>query len=365
MLSLIIFLALASGFIALLFVESPGKPEVFKNDSGELLTNSISEKIFIEIGGVQQGMFILSMDTANPVLLFLHGGPCFPNYFLFEKYKPGLEQFFTVYYWEQRGGGLSYNKKVTAESMSLEQLVSDAIEVTNYLRNRFCKEKIYIMAWSGGTTIALPAVAENPGLFHAYLAMGQITNQVASERIAYAYINNQLRAQNNYLAIRRLNKFNQLASEADLQAFYNAALRDKLMHKLGIGTMREMKSVYGGIFVPVMTCKAYTLAEKFNIWKAKLFFLPGTGLKNQTLNTNFAARYPKLEIPVFFFCGLHDLTVNSALTEAYFGQLEAPIKKLYIFENSAHGPLFEEPQRLKENIVNDIFHGSRNQKIDC
>jgi pimeloyl-ACP methyl ester carboxylesterase len=54
----------------------------------------------------------------NPVLLFVHGGPGFPNYFLFEKYNPGLEDYFTVCYWEQRGGGLSYTPEVTMESMT-------------------------------------------------------------------------------------------------------------------------------------------------------------------------------------------------------------------------------------------------------
>jgi hypothetical protein len=35
---------------------------------------SISEKVFIKIGGVKQGMFIKSKDVKNPVLLYLHGG---------------------------------------------------------------------------------------------------------------------------------------------------------------------------------------------------------------------------------------------------------------------------------------------------
>lgn len=140
----------------LLFL-SPGKPETFKDENGNPLKGSISEKIFVNIGGVKQGMFIRTKNIDKPVLLFLHGGPGFPNYFLFDKYNPDLEDFFTVCYWELRGGGLSYNSRLTKESITLNQLTTDAIEVTNYLRERFAKGKIYIMAWSGGTTIALPA----------------------------------------------------------------------------------------------------------------------------------------------------------------------------------------------------------------
>jgi hypothetical protein len=54
----------------------------------------------------------------------------------------GLENYFSAGYWEQRAAGLSYTTEVTIESMTLEQLLSDAIEVTNYLRERFGKVKI-------------------------------------------------------------------------------------------------------------------------------------------------------------------------------------------------------------------------------
>jgi predicted peptidase len=74
----------------------------------------------------------------------------------------------------------------------LTNFTSDAIEVTNYLRERFEKDKIYMMAWSGGTTIALPAISVAPELFHAYIAMAQITRQRESERIAYDFMLNEL-----------------------------------------------------------------------------------------------------------------------------------------------------------------------------
>ncbi len=151
----IIFLMCLITFLTTLFVISPGRSKPFLDQAGQVLAGSISEKVFIKIGGVEQGMFIRGKDLKNPVLLFVHGGPSFPEYFLVEKYPVGLEDHFTVCYWEQRGGGISYTPQVTLESMTLQQLASDAIEVTNYLRNRFKKEKIFIMAHSGGTAFAI------------------------------------------------------------------------------------------------------------------------------------------------------------------------------------------------------------------
>lgn len=351
----LLIVILLSGFFTYLLIISPGKPEKFKDVEGNTLPNSLSEKTFIQIGGVRQGMFIRSADTSNPVLLFLHGGPGFPNYFLFDKYRPGLEDFFTVCYWEQRGGGLSYSKSVSPESMNLSQLESDAIEVTNYLRKRFGKDKIFLMAWSGGTSFAIPAIKTAPELFHAYIAMGQLTNQPASERIAFEYITKQLEASGDRKGLKQLEKFNNLSDQKSLIEFYNSGIRDHLMHKLGIGTMRQMRSVIKGIFLPVWACRAYTLMEKYKLWKAKIVFLPGTTLKTQTLEINFAKAYPELQIPVFFVCGKYDLTVNADLTKNYYQQLKAPFKRFYLFEHSAHAPLFEERDKFRQIIKNDIL----------
>lgn len=335
---------------------SPGKPEAFRDEYGKIQQGSISEKIFVPIGGIQQGMFVRSQSIHNPVLLFLHGGPGFPNYFLFEKYKPNFEDYFTVCYWEQRGGGLSYSSGLSIESITLDQLVSDAIEVSNYLRDRFKKEKIYIMAWSGGTTIALPAVAIAPNLFEAYIAIGQITQQGESEKIAYQWMFKQLTERNDQVALKKLKKYNNLLSESDLKSFYNSGIRDELMHELGIGTMRKMKSVFKDIFLPVWSCKAYTLREKCNIWIAKMLFLPKTELKNKTLTTDFAATYPKIEVPFYMISGRYDLTVNSNLSKDYWNRLDAPLKALYEFENSAHGPLFEEATHFRDILEKDVLN---------
>jgi len=66
---------LASILICLLFIlvyliiVSPGKFKPFKDEDGNILTGSISEKIMVNINGVNQGMFIQSKDLAHPVLL--------------------------------------------------------------------------------------------------------------------------------------------------------------------------------------------------------------------------------------------------------------------------------------------------------
>jgi pimeloyl-ACP methyl ester carboxylesterase len=356
---LIILFSIVLGFILVLtcvvLLYSPGKIEQYVDDTGKLIPGSIAEKTFIKIGAVMQGMFIKSKNINNPVLLYVHGGPAFPNYFLIDRYKPGLEDFFTVCYWEQRGGGLSYTSEVTLESMNFNQLASDAIEVTNYLRKRFAREKIYIMAHSGGTPIALLAVQKEPALFYAYIGMGQITNQAASEKMAYKYMLDTFTADGNQKSVTELKKYPVLDADSNIIPFYKSKVRDQYMHESGIGTMHKMKSVFWDIFIPVWTCKAYTLKEKINIWKSKFSFLPKTNLINEMLETDFSSEVPALEIPVYFFSGKFDMTVNIDLAKAYLNNLNAPIKGFYTFNNSAHSPLFEESMLVRQIIEKDIL----------
>ncbi len=58
---------LVCGFIlaGVLLASSPGKPESFLDKDGRPLNGSISEKIYLNINGVQQGMFIMSKDVID------------------------------------------------------------------------------------------------------------------------------------------------------------------------------------------------------------------------------------------------------------------------------------------------------------
>ena len=134
----------------------------------------ISEKIFIRINGTKQGMFLQSENTQNPVLLFVHGGPGSPEIAFTAKYPTGLEKLFTVCWWEQRGSGISYSRKLTPQEMTMQQMISDTIAVTQYLCERFGKEKIYIMGHSWGTLLSVLTVQQQPELFYAYIGIGQV-----------------------------------------------------------------------------------------------------------------------------------------------------------------------------------------------
>lgn len=336
--------------VVVLLVISPGKVNPFLDENGKPLAGSISEKIHVNINGVEQGMFIRGKVATNPVLLYLHGG--MPDYFLTQKYPTGLEDYFTMVWWEQRGSGISYNVNIPPESMTLEQMISDTKEVTNYLRKRFGQEKIYLMGHSGGTFIGIQVAARYPELYHAYIGVSQMSDQLKSERLAYAYMLKQFQMNGNTKMAQKL----EAAPVTDGTPDKYLKLRDKAMHQLGIGTTHDMNSVITGIFLPSLTCRDYTLKEKINMWRGKSHS-GVSSLWGEMLATNLIDKVPKLDIPIYFFEGVYDYTVSYTLAKEYFEKLQAPMKGFYTFERSAHSPLFEEPEKMQRILQEDVLKG--------
>lgn len=338
----------------LLLACSSGKPKPFLDENRKVMEGSISEKIHVNINGVEQGMFIKSKNKDNPVLLFLHGGPAMPEYFLTQKYPAVLEDYFTVCWWEQRGAGLSYSPGIPPETLTVEQLISDTLEVTNYLRKRFGQEKIYLMAHSWGTFIGIQAAAQAPELYYAYIAMAQISQQMESEKLAYKYMLEQYKTEGNKKMVQELEKFPLLKEDTFPLAY--KPLRDETMHELGIGTTHGMKSVITGIFLPSLMNSEYTLGEKINIWRGK-WSDASTNLWDQMITTDLAEKVQKLDILVYFCNGIYDYTCSYTLSKDYFEKLQAPLKGFYTFGQSAHSPIFEEPEKMRNILQEDVLAG--------
>ena len=344
-----IMLGVVSAFIVLCFAAllamSSGKIKQFKDEDGKAIENSIAQMCFVEINGVKMGMIIKGKDISNPILLFVHGGPGMPEYFLTENYPTGLEDYFTVVYWDQRGAGLSYSSNINQNTITVDQYVDDTIAVTNYLRERFRQDKIYLMAHSWGTYFSIQAAQKAPQLYSAYIAVAQVTCQDESERLAYEYMLDYYSKAGDDKTLRKLEEYDYLSDGY-------RKIRDDVMHRSGIGSTHDMNSVMTGIFLPSLTNREFTITEKINLWRGKLLL---NGNKQLKMNDDLRKTVTKLDIPIYFFSGEYDYTVNHEMTQEYFDQIQAPAKGFYLFENSAHSPIFEEPNKVAQIAESDIF----------
>ena len=332
---------------------SSGVPLPLTDADGHRLPASVSEKRYLDLNGVRQGMFLQGTDVKNPVLLYVHGG--MPEFFLTERYPTGLEKVFTVAWWDRRGAGLSYDARIPPAEITYEQHVADTVAVTDYLRERFGQEKVYLMAHSGGTFFALQAVARAPERFHAYVGMSQIVRQLESERLAYEYLVTRYRERGDLRMLRRLEAAPVTIRDGTPDAYLS--VRDKAMHRLGVGTMHDMHSVITGLFLPSITSPQYTVGEKLRLWRGK--FTTGVMPQwEQVLATDLSELVPSVDVPVYLLHGVHDYTCSYGLAREYFEKIQAPVKGFYTFRHSAHCPIFEEPERTLRILSEDVLSGA-------
>jgi pimeloyl-ACP methyl ester carboxylesterase len=128
------------------------------------------------------------------------------------------------------------------------------------------------------------------------------------------------------------------------------------MHSLGIGTTHDMRSIVTGLLLRSFQNREYTLGEKVCMWRGKI--LSGSRMWNTQLSTDLTRKVTRLDVPVYLFHGVYDYTVSYPLARSYYEQLDAPVKGFYTFTRSAHSPLFEEPDRMRQILRTDVLAGA-------
>jgi pimeloyl-ACP methyl ester carboxylesterase len=332
-------------------INSPGRLEPLKDSDENVIVGSLAEKNWVEIGGIQQGFFIRAENPNNPVILFLHGGPGTPTmpFQINRETSERLEKYFTVVYWEQRGAGINFSSSIDPATMTLDQLVEDTRQMTEYLQHRFGQEKIFLMGHSWGSYLGIQTIEKYPNNYLAYIGVGQVTNQIESDRLAYDYMLQQAKEINDNRAIRNLQRFDRDAPEFP-SLTYIVSVRTPLMNRYGIGVAHNENLSDFRLGVEGLFFKGYTFSEKID-------YLRGISYSNLHLwdnskKGNLFESSTSFAIPVFIIHGERDYMVSYALAREWFDKIDAPEKEFFSFEDSAHSPFMEEPEKFVQIMRN-------------
>ena len=341
--------------LLVILLNSPGKLPPLMDEGGRAIQGSISEKVWTTVGGIQQGMFIRGEDINNPVVLYLHGGPGEPMLQFISAVEQRekterLEKYFTVCYWDQRGSGMTYAKSTDPSTMTIEQMVEDTREVTQYLKSRFSQQKIYLLGQSWGTYLGVKTIEKYPNDYLAYIGVGQAVNTVESERLAYEYMLNHAKEIGDLDAVEELEQYDMQNfpwfDKDDLSWFhYLAKTRTSLLNKYGNGRMREGVS-FPDILKAFYMFKGYTLREKINWFLGEDFSM--VHLFPIVLSDDLATSSTEFKVPFYIMHGAYDYVTSLVLAQQYFDAVQAPRKEFFLFEDSAHSPNLEEPARFVE-----------------
>ncbi len=131
------------------------------------------------------------------------------------------------------------------------------------------------------------------------------------------------------------------------------------MHSLGIGTMHEMNQSSAVFWCHPCNSGTIPWRKKINLWRGKA----RTGVSSmwkEMVVTDLSKQVTELDIPVYFLHGIYDYTCAYTVAHSYFEQLQAPVKGFYTFEQSAHSPMFEEPEKVRKIMQEDVLAGANN-----
>jgi pimeloyl-ACP methyl ester carboxylesterase len=332
-----VLIAVSVAALAVLIARPATVPPI-RDANGDRVPGSVAALEKVKIGGVDQWIEIRAWSADNPVLLSIPGGPGQSDLALSRPTLGQLAKDFVVVSWDQRGIGKSY-PSFDPEEITTEQAVADTIELTDYLRERFGERKIYLFGESGGSVIGVLAVQQRPELYHAWIGSGQMVNLRETDRriydglLAYAAgtgdtaLEDKLRGygpppyEDVWAYGYVMTQYDKLEGEYDAPAAYTDA-----HEKAGVGFFGVMGS-------------EYTLVDKMNIFRGLIDVY--AVLYPQWQGIDFRRTATRLEVPVYMFTGDHELDGRRELSLEWFDDLEAPIKRVYRYEDAGHAAAFE------------------------
>lgn len=313
----------------------------------------------VNLGGIEQFIIIRAVDADKPVLLFLHGGPGVPEFIFMKDEIKQLEKSFVMVHWEQKGAGKSYCKDNC--NLSLDNLIEDTQELSDWLSRKFSTNKIYIMGHSWGSLLGLLTVKKYPQHFHAFFGIGQVTNQYEAEKSSLQWTKEQAKISNDKKGIKLLDSLRLPSTNAQINE-WDSYLRKHRKYLFKYGGTYHQKPSFLKIIKDFILAPEYTLKEKFKLIPSAIYSLKQ--LWSDVININLFDEIKKIDIPIYLFQGKYDYQVSTKLANKFIEQIEAPEKEIFIFENSAHSPNTEEFKKFNTIVIQLISKIESNKSLE-
>ncbi len=343
---------LATLALALVVVAPASAPPVLGAD-GAPIPGSLAELATVTLGGHDQAVMIRAESPDKPVLLYLSGGPGQSDLAYSRALASGWVRDFVFVDWDQRGNGKSYAALDPLSTMTLDQAVSDTIELTDYLRQRFGERKIYLMGESWGTILGVLAVQRRPDLYYAYMGSGQMVDVLETDRRIYAdLVAYADRVGDGALASNLRDLGGPPYRDFPFANVLVAGWYDYLYKPYTPSAGYRSRGASSGIGLYGMLGSEYTLVEKTNVLRglADTFAV----MYPQLYAVDFRRDVPSLDVPVYLLDGAAELEGRRDLAIEWFDQLVAPVKQRVTYQDAAHSVAFEQADEVQELLVQTV-----------
>lgn len=303
----------------------------------------------VEVNGSIQNIRVRAAKKGLPVILFLHGGPGVCDRHNILRDHSDLAEDFTLVCWDQRGSGKSYTPDIKKSVPKVADYVDDVEFMLEYLTGKFGVRKVAMVGHSWGSIIGVLVAARRPDLLFAYVGEGQFVDGDRNEEGSYRFCLEEAKRRGDKKALAALEK------GAPVDGVYpdnkSMMIQRDCLSRYGGAIHGGKQGLVKGLLMPLLKTKEYSLADivKYAQGATYLTDVMWPDVVGQRLSA-----IKSLDVPVVITQGRHDYNTPSAIAKEWFDALSAPAKKWVWFENSAHSPDVEEPEKwsavLKEEL---------------
>jgi proline iminopeptidase len=328
-------------------IYTPGRAIVADIDR-VVTPNGVQETFEVVLGGARQVVNVRGNDRANPILLFVHGGPGAVEMPIDWAFQRPWEDFFTVVQWDQRGAGRSFplnDPKALAPTLTPERYRDDAIELIELLCRKYAKRKILLLGHSWGSVVGLSVAIKRPDLLYAYIGMGQVIDFRDNEQVGYQWTLEQARKDHNAEALRELEALRPYPAPGPFDVNKMTTERKWSIHYGALAAGRDNADFY---FHAPRLSPLYTEDDRKAADEGSAFTIATLFPKLAAISFKDVHR---VAVPVFLFMGRHDYTTPWPIAEAWLDRLKAPGKAMVWFDHSAHLPMIEEQGRTLKALL--------------
>jgi len=341
------------GLVALIAIPASTPPIL--GPDGKALAGSVTALQKVSVGGHDEWLMIHGYNAKNPVLLYLSGGPGQSDIAFARGLYDNLSKVVTFVAFDQRGTGKSY-ASLDPTTLTLDRAVADVTEVTNYLRQRFQQQKIYVIGESWGTVLGVLAVQRHPELYYAYLGSGQMVDLLETDtRI-------------NHDVLAAAEKSGDSALAAKVKSLGAPPYKDPMAYAYMmqqyplIETSYESPAAFEAMAskvpagmspFPGILGSEYNLMDKIGDVRGLIDMF--ATMYPQLQGIDFRKTATNLQVPIYLLEGKHELAGRLDLAVEWYGQLQAPTKQLYMFEDAGHSVMMEELQPLQSMMTDTVL----------
>ncbi len=310
----------------------------------------------VEIGGIQQALYFRGEDTANPVLLFLHGGPGSPEMPFIHTFQYEWEKDFTVVHWDQRNAGKTYyanDPEAVLPTLTADRALEDAHEVTAYIQEQLDTEKIIVMGHSWGSVLGTMLVQTYPEDYSAYIAVGQVVNMIDNERMGYEAVLEAAKAAGNQSDVAALEALAPYPGERYDETFNSVITQVREYQiKYGLATGMTLDTI-----LPAAVSPYYSFSELMYFFTVDTLKYQGDLMRFMMEDYDAGNYGLAYSVPVYYIMGENDYQTPYPLAQAYFEVISAPEKQFFSVPNAGHFTMLDNKTEFTRILLEEIRPG--------